>query len=178
MYRWRIATESAVYLTELIATDRTFVAPLLNDHDVSKNLLLVPHPYSEADFGEFYELTQATTEQLGQPVHFAIRNEAGMMIGCFGVKDLVEGHCCKIGYWLGKPYWGYGMMTHVVRAMTPYVIGQWGLVRVVAHTFRKNLASARVLEKAGFEYEGLQKKLHKKHDQFIDARVYSFVRDA
>ena len=177
-FRWKISTNSPVYLTELAATDHTSAAPLLNDRGLCDNMLLVPYPYSEADFDDFYEITQAATEQNGQPVNFAIRNETGTMIGGFGVKELTEGHRCEIGYWLGRPHWGKGIMTHVVRTMTPYVMDQWNLVRVSACTLPTNLASARVLEKVGFEYEGLLKKLHKKDDQFIDSRVYSFVRDA
>lgn len=177
-FRWKITTDSPVYLTELAATDRKSVAPLLNDRGIYDVTLLVPHPYSESDFDGFYEHTLAATEQMGHPVNFAIRNEAGAMIGGFGIKELIEGHRCEIGYWLGRPYWGQGIMTNVVRTMTKYAMSQWNLVRVTADVFPTNLASARVLEKAGFEYEGLLKKLHKKGEQFTDARVYSLVRDA
>jgi len=177
-FLWKITTNSPVYLTELAAVDRVPVARLLNDRGIYDSMLLVPHPYSEADFDELYEHTRASTEEREHPMNFAIRNEAGTMIGGFGVKELVEGHRCEVGYWLGRPYWGQGIMTNVVCAMTAYSIRQWNLFRVTANTFPTNLASARVLEKAGFEFEGLQKKLHKKGEQFIDARVYSLVRDA
>ena len=176
-YRWKIPTESAVFVTEILAADRISAAALLNNREIFERLLLVPHPYSEADFDDFYQRCQAYLEKHGHPASFAIRDVDGTMVGGVGFKELVKGHRCDIGYWLGRPYWGQGIMTSVVRAMTEFAVREWNLVRVSAHVFSTNAASAQVLKKAGFEYEGRLKKCLKKGEQFLDAKVYARITD-
>ena len=174
-YSWKIPTQSGVYLTEIAAADRTSCAALLNDREIYDRLLLLPHPYSESDFDQFFANVQSYLKRDGHPISFAIRDAEGTMIGGFGFKELIKGHCATIGYWLGRPYWGRGIMTSVVPAMTAFAVQEWDLVRVAANVFPTNTASVRVLEKAGFEYEGLQRNLHKKGDQFIDAKSYAWL---
>ena len=52
----------------------------------------------------------------------------------------------------------------------------WGLAKITAHVFSFNDASARVLEKCGFELEGYLKKHFLKDEEFIDAKAYGLVR--
>ena len=66
-------------------------------------------------------------------------------------------------------------MTDVIRTACDFAIAQWKLVRITAHVFDFNVASARVLEKNGFEYEGLLRKHHFKDGKFIDAKLYARV---
>ncbi len=66
-------------------------------------------------------------------------------------------------------------MTQVVRAACELAISQWQLVRITAHVFSFNPASARVLEKNGFQFEGELKKNHRKNGVFIDSLLYALV---
>lgn len=59
----------------------------------------------------------------------------------------------EIGYLVRAPYWGKGYGTHVARALVRVAHERLGASRVVARTASTNLASARVLEKAGFARE-------------------------
>ena len=112
----------------------------------------------------------------GHPVNFAIRDETNALIGGCGFSELVSEHSAAIGYWLAKPYWGRGIMTDVVRPAVEFAFAQWKLVRIFASVFDSNTASARVLEKNGFEFEGLLRKHHIKNGQSIDARLYALVK--
>ena len=67
-------------------------------------------------------------------------------------------------------------MTDVVRSACSFAIREWKLVRITAHVFEFNAASARVLEKNGFQLEGHLRKHHRKGDVFIDSRLYAQVR--
>ena len=89
---------------------------------------------------------------------------------------LVPGHRAELGYWLAKSLWGRGIMTAVVGAARDHALAQWNLVRISAHVFTFNAASARVLETNGFVCEGLHRKRFLKDGQFLDARAYAFVR--
>lgn len=66
-------------------------------------------------------------------------------------------------------------MTGVVRAACAFAIAEWKLVRITAHVFELNKASARVLEKSGFELEGLLRKHHQKDGKFLDSKLYALV---
>ena len=101
------------------------------------------------------------------------------MIGGIGFDDIEIGksHRAEVGYWLAKPYWNRGIMTAVVRRICQHAFESWGLVKIAAHVFYFNTASARVLEKCGFQQEGFLRKHHLKDGQLIDAFVYGLVRD-
>ena len=58
----------------------------------------------------------------------------------------------EIGYWLGESFWGRGIMTEAVQALTEYGLQQLGLARIYAGIFESNPASCRVLEKAGYAF--------------------------
>jgi RimJ/RimL family protein N-acetyltransferase len=119
-----------------------------------------------------------TTAAHGHPVHFAIRDVAGGLIGGCGFDELVCEHRAEIGYWLAKPFWGQGIMTDVVRAACRFAQEKWKLVRITAHVFDFNTASCRVLEKSGFRFEGLLRKHHRKDGKFLDSRLYALVNEA
>ena len=96
----------------------------------------------------------------GDPSNWAIRNAEDHLIGGCGFNDFQMGksHRAEIGYWLAKPFWGQGIMTAVVRRACQYAFEEFGLVKIIAHVNATNPASARVLEKCGFEQEGYLKK--------------------
>ena len=98
------------------------------------------------------------------------------LLGGCGFEGVSYGHCAEIGYWLARPFWGQGIMTEVVRALCGFAFAEWKLVRITAHVFDFNAASARVLEKNGFSLEGLLRKHHRKAGRFLDSRLYALVR--
>ncbi len=60
----------------------------------------------------------------------------------------------EIGYLVASQHWGRGHGTHVARALRRIAHEVLGASRVVARAHRSNLASSRVLEKAGFDRDG------------------------
>ena len=93
-----------------------------------------------------------------------------------GVGFTLQGHRAVIGYWLGPAYWGRGLMTDVVRALTAHLFRVHGVRRVEARVFPFNPASTRVLEKAGFTFEGRLRKNHAVQGRLIDHLLYARVR--
>ena len=74
----------------------------------------------------------------------------------FGMIELrPSGHRAEIGYVLGRPWWGQGFMTEAARAVVEWGLAQPAMFRVWAVTDVDNVASARVLERAGMTREGL-----------------------
>ena len=79
-------------------------------------------------------------------------------IGSIGVG--FDAHGAVIGYVLGRAYWGRGLMTEAVRYVAAWGLAQPSLFRVWAFCDAENLASARVMEKAGLLREGLLRRWH------------------
>jgi ribosomal-protein-alanine N-acetyltransferase len=174
-----LVVNDRIHLSELRPSDKTACLEHLSNKEIYDRTLRIPFPYTEADFETWLVIVDKTTNQHGQPVHWAIRNEADSMIGAIGFEgvDIGKSHRAEVGYWLAKPYWGQGIMTDVLRRACNHAFGAWGLVKISAHVFSFNPASARVLEKCGFEREGYLKKHHLKDGQYIDAWLYGLLRD-
>jgi RimJ/RimL family protein N-acetyltransferase len=131
---------------------------------------LFPHPYSVKDAREFLQRT--TTEQ---PVtNFCIEIE-GVAAGGIGVRlgQDVHRHTAGLGYWLGEEFWGCGIMTEAVAAFTDSCFENFPIRRIYAEAFANNPASARVLEKAGFVFEGRLKNNAVKDGKLLDSLLYA-----
>ncbi|HUJ43586.1 MAG TPA: GNAT family N-acetyltransferase [Opitutaceae bacterium] len=79
-------------------------------------------------------------------------------LGSIGVSFDVHG--AMLGYVLGRSHWGRGLMTEAVRYVAAWALAQPPLFRVWAFCDAENIASARVLEKAGLRREGLLRRWH------------------
>lgn len=131
-----------------------------------------PHPYTQADARSWIRLAGTT----GLNRVFAIDVD-GFAVGAIGVRpgEDVNRLTAEIGYWLGEEYWGRGIATEAVEAVTRYAFDTLGMARVYADVFEWNAASMRVLEKAGFSREGVLRASAVKDRQIVDQVVYGRV---
>lgn len=108
---------------------------------------------------------------------FAIVVE-GAAVGGIGLdlRSDIFRRSAEIGYWLGEPFWGRGLTTEAVRAVTDYAFETFDLRRIDAGVFEWNRASMRVLEKAGYTCEARLRKSITKEGQTIDQLIYARVR--
>ena len=60
---------------------------------------------------------------------------------------------CEVGYWLGKPFWGRGIMPEAVREMLRHAFEDIGMTKVWVGYYEGNSKSKRVQEKCGFRYQ-------------------------
>jgi ribosomal-protein-alanine N-acetyltransferase len=76
----------------------------------------------------------------------------GILAGGIGIQPLTGEHTgvADFGYWLGYDFWGRGIATSAARALVPYAFETLGTRRLEAPIMAANVASGRVLEKAGF----------------------------
>jgi RimJ/RimL family protein N-acetyltransferase len=174
----KLIVNDRIHLSEFRLSDKAACVEHLNEKQIYDQTLRLPYPYTEACFDEWFAIVEKTTQENGQPIHWAIRNAEDAWIGSFGFKDFTVGksHRAEIGYLLAKPYWGQGIMTAVVMRACEFAFHEWNLVRITAEVFSFNAASSRVLEKCGFEQEGYLRKLVLKDGQWIDAKLYALVR--
>ncbi len=132
-----------------------------------------PHPYTKADGLKFIAFANQD-----EPVHiFAIEVE-GEAVGGIGIHPQPDIHCrnAELGYWLAEEHWGKGIISQAIPLMVDHAFKTFDITRVFARPFGRNLASQRVLEKAGFVLEARLKNTIFKNGQFEDELIYAIRR--
>lgn len=163
-------------LRPLKKNDARSIAEQLNNEAVSKYMSTIPYPYRLNDANEF--ILKASKERLKKIPRFvafviAVKDKVA---GIIGLHKIIMGHQAEIGYWLGQEYWGKKIMSQVVKEAAKFGFKDLKLRRIFAYTFIFNKASMRVLEKNGFEFEGIAKKHIRKGGKFFDARLYAKLK--
>jgi ribosomal-protein-alanine N-acetyltransferase len=101
------------------------------------------------------------------------------LVGGLTLSHVVRGvtQSCSLGYWMGAPYAGQGLMTAAVRAVIPFVFDTLRLHRLEAACLPHNAASIRLLEKAGFSREGYARRYLCIEGRWQDHLLYAIVSD-
>lgn len=60
---------------------------------------------------------------------------------------------CELGYWIGKPFWGQGIVPEAVREILRHAFEDIGMCKVWCGYYEGNTKSKRVQEKVGFKYQ-------------------------
>jgi ribosomal-protein-alanine N-acetyltransferase len=131
-----------------------------------------PHPYTTHDAREFIKSLRNRAPETTFAI--AVNGEAAGSVG-FVLRHDVERVSAEIGYWLAEPFWGRGIATEALVAMTGYAIATHHLTRVYALPFAWNTASCRVLEKAGYALEARLRRSAIKNGVITDQLQYAFV---
>jgi RimJ/RimL family protein N-acetyltransferase len=154
--------------------DATSLSTHLGNPKVTEQLLARhPNPYTVERALQWIELCRMEAD----PVNFAIANKTDAIGGVsLYLQRGVRRHSAEIGFWIGEPFWNQGIATQVVQAFVDYAFTRFALTRVFANVFSANTASIRVLEKAGFLYEGMAVKSVNKDERFMDELSYAIVR--
>ena len=100
-------------------------------------------------------------------------------IGSIGVfrQQNIHRQTAEMGYYIAEEYWGKGIMTDAVKQICEYVFKNSDILRIYAEPFAYNTGSCRVLEKAGFQYEGTLRNNAVKNGKVIDMKMYSLLRE-
>ncbi len=159
-----------IKIRPLNLSDKSELAKLANNKKIWDNLRdYFPYPYNENDADFFIKLT----EQENPKQNFGIEYN-GKLCGVIGLiiqKDVYR-KSAEIGYWIGEPYWGMGIATKAVELITVYGFNTLNLNRIYTGVFEYNTASMKVLEKNGFEKEGIFKMAVFKNEKFFDEHRY------
>ncbi len=132
-----------------------------------------PHPYTRRDAIDYLNYVRTVEVETS----FAIEH-GGEAIGGIGFKlglDIAR-LSAEMGYWLSEAYWGRGLTSRAVSATVRLGLRELQADRIFAMAFSHNVASMRVLEKAGFEREGLMRRSAIKNGVVLDQVLYAKVR--
>jgi RimJ/RimL family protein N-acetyltransferase len=154
--------------------DKDALIKYANNSNISKNLRdSFPYPYTEKNAVEWLKAALDQNPEL----NFAIANSRELIggIGLIMQPDIYR-YSAEIGYWLAEPYWGKGIATKAVGAMTKYTFENFKFRRLFAGVFEGNESSMKVLEKSGYKLEGRLREAVYKEERIQDQLMYSILR--
>jgi RimJ/RimL family protein N-acetyltransferase len=157
--------------------DAGSVVRYANNFNVSRYLRdRFPYPYTLQHARAF--LAGAVDEE-GEETKFAIDvdGEAVGGIGLIPGAD-IDRFSAEIGYWLGEPFWGRGIVSEALIVVSARAFDRLNLLRLFALAFADNVSSVRVLEKAGYAREGRLASGAVKHGRVYDQLLYARVNPA
>jgi len=167
-------TLPSCFVRTLRASDAESMAQHADDRRIWAQLRdRFPHPYSVADAQAFIDLISR-----GDPFASLAIVVDECCIGGIGLERQHDVHrlTAELGYWLGCDYWGRGIATQAIAAVTTWAFEALDLRRVFAQPYADNVASCRALEKAGFALEGTLRHSAIKDNVVRDQRMYARLR--
>lgn len=157
--------------------DAQSLAKAANNPYIAKNLRnTFPNPYKLEDAVWYINdcISNAEKKQLNYAIE--VDEQAVGGIGVF-VKDDVYEKSAELGYWLSEEYWRNGIVSRAVQIICKETFETFDVVRIFAEPFADNAGSRRVLEKAGFTYEGTMRNGVYKNGEIHSYCMYSVLRE-
>ena len=169
-------TSTRLMLRAFTLDDAPHLDRLLRTLEMGAATLYIPYRYPPGA-AEDWIRSHPSAATAGEEYTWAItRRDRGDVIGVIGLQTVRNHKRGDLGYWLGVPYWNQGYMTEAVRRVIAFAFDDLGLVRVEGGHVPDNLASARVMDKAGMAYEGTLRAYYQKAGQSIDIAMRAIVR--
>lgn len=163
----------SVELRTIEPEDAEFLAAVLNDPRVREGIG-ADHPYPVSSEREWIE---SLDEHNPEGVNLLVCTD-GDPIGVLGVEDVVpRWGTGEVGYMLEPGAWNEGYATDAVRTVAAYVFDELRFERLAADVYETNEASARVLEKVGFQQEGTQRSHAFADGKRVDLHRYGLLAE-
>lgn len=164
-----------VQLREWTLSDKDSLKALCNAVDRQYLSDRLPSPYTDSDAEWWINMV---TEAEGKTGLFRAVMVDGQVVGSISVErreDVyrVDG---ELGYMLLTDHWSQGIMTQAVAQISRLAFELLDIQRITAHVFLSNIASARVLEKNGYEKEATLRKGAIKNGEIHTIVQYGWVK--
>lgn len=157
-------------------SDAKDLATALSNKKVQDNLRDgLPYPYTEQDGIDFISNMLSADENETFAFAIVVDNTAIGSIGVFRQGNIHK-RTAELGYYIGEEYWGRGITSEAVEQICEYVFDKSDIIRIYAEPFAYNAASCRVLEKAGFQYEGTLRSNAVKNGKILDMKMYALLK--
>lgn len=157
-------------------SDAKDLAAALSNRKIQDNLRDgLSYPYTEQDGVDYISAMLSADENETFAFAITVDDKAVGSIGVFRQGN-IHRQTGELGYYIAEEYWGKGIMTEAVIQTCEYVFEKSDMIRIYAEPFAYNGASCRVLEKAGFQYEGTLRSNAVKNGKVIDMKMYSLLK--
>jgi len=152
-------------------TDIDNLVKFANNPKIAANLTnKFPFPYTKEHGMNFIQFAMSKN-----PPHVMAITINDELVGGIGIhpQDDVQCKNAELGYWLAEPFWNMGIISNAIPQMIEYGFKTFDIDRIFARPFGTNLASQKVLEKAGFKLEARLSKTLFKNGQYQDELIYA-----
>jgi RimJ/RimL family protein N-acetyltransferase len=135
------------------------IARLLNDTEMARFLMVIPHPFVEFDARTLVKAAwRRLTGGRGFDLLITVKDGGGKPVGSVGVGLHNEGARGELGFWIGRDYWGRGYASEAARRMIEFATETLGVARLTGTVAADNEGSLAVLAKLGFAESGRGEK--------------------
>ncbi len=164
-------------LRPLLQSDAPVIQKAAVAREIADTMISIPHPYPAVEAARYISLQQAEQEA-GRASAFAIEQGVnGCFCGLVELRDIDHEHALgELSFWLAVEFWGQGYMGEAVHPVLRYGFENLGLNRIYAYHMVRNPASGRVLQKNGFQQEGLLRQRVRKWGKFEDVLLWAMLR--
>ncbi len=165
-------------LRSLTIDDAPAIFDYATDPEVSRYTLWEPHKTlnDSISFIQDYAFKRYAD---GHPEPFGMiqKEQPDIVIGTIGCFWVSPRHrSMELAYAIGRKYWGKGLVVEAGHALLKYVFSQFDVERLQCRCKVENLASARVMEKLGFQKEGVLRSEVFHRNIFWDMHYTSLLR--
>lgn len=168
-----------IFLRKWQLQDAKRIQPLANDMEIAKYLRNgFPYPYAEQDAETYIQFCLSGDENVQLCRAIVVDGQVAGSIGVFCQNPHeVYAKSAEIGYWLGRTYWGKGIMREAIKQICREAFETYDIVRIFAEPYANNIGSRKALEYAGFQLEGIMRKSVFKNGEIVDGCLYARLDD-
>ncbi|KGR77086.1 GNAT family N-acetyltransferase [Ureibacillus sinduriensis] len=164
-------------LRKITETDASSIYTYLSDPEVMKYYGLEPFQSVQDALAEISWYESIFKEQTGIRWGISLK-DSDRIIGSCGFLNTVSSHYrTDIGFEVSKEYWGQGIGSEAIMAIIHYAFEHMNIQRIQALIEPPNIASQKMVEKAGFLREGLLRKYEYACGKFDDLYMYGLLKE-
>jgi RimJ/RimL family protein N-acetyltransferase len=163
-------------LRKMTLDDAEAIFAYASDPEVTRYVTWETH-HSIEDSRAFLELALDKYESGGEPDWGIVYKGDHHFVGACGLVTWETVHArAEVGFVLSREYWGRGLMPEAVRALFSFGFDMMNLNRIEARCIAENVASARVMEKAGMTHEGTLRQREYIKGAHRDMKLYAILK--
>ncbi|WP_027398888.1 GNAT family N-acetyltransferase [Anaerovorax odorimutans] len=157
--------------------DAENLALTLNNKKIQDNLRDgLPYPYTVKNAEEYITSMLSADKDTTYAFAITVNDKAIGSIGVFRCNN-IHFRTGEIGYYIAEPYWGKGIGVSAVKQTCRYIFEHTDIIRIFAEPFAYNTASCCILEKVGFQCEGILRKNAVKNGVVLDIKMYGLIKE-
>lgn len=157
--------------------DAENLALVINNKKIQDNLRDgLPYPYTVEDAKEYIASMLSADKEETYAFAITVDDKAIGSIGVFRCNN-IHFRSAEMGYYIAESYWGKGIGTSAVKQTCKYIFEHTDIIRIFAEPFAYNTASCHILEKAGFQCEGILRKNAIKNGVILDMKMYALIKE-
>lgn len=171
-----ILETTRLILRPLALVDAPSIQRIASIREIADTMISIPHPYPDGKAIRYIQ-REIIEYAAGNSVAFAIERKPDReFCGVIEVREIDREHAqAELSFWLAPEVWGQGYMSEALQPIISYGFEDLDLNRLYAYHMVRNLGSGKVLQKNGFELEGVLRQRVRKWGVFEDVKLWAML---